>query len=354
MKSAKEPGLYGISASNRSNAELWGKNQFNSSFPIALACYMRDHGHKAVYLTLDENLDVVVSELSFDEVFNSSLPNNDLYFSFESRFDPYKKYASDDIGGIDLVVKSRAGEFLRPLEIKLTVLPDSGTSKKAEEKWGSELVIRPATTKYCALGIADSCFEHMDEIRTRFEPIGVNMQDWGNRVEISSKLEPMLSCINQFEKDYIAHQKPILLQPIWKTRGQSPMLAEQAFDLFIWSDFALSRLFLDNAWENRESTKINRQMRSAARFFRFMYQMSTSRKVALSKIYHEMDFGRQTDKEFAVSGGITNRYMASARLRKPLLPSSIVSEIILNGGEEELKPERRFDQTLYFTAKGKL
>ncbi len=354
MNKNNEPGLYGIVASNRSNADLWGKNQFNSSFPIALACYMRDHGQKAMYLTLNENLKVVATELSFDQIFNSTLPNNELYFSFESKYEPYQKYASDDIGGIDLVVKSVSGEYLRPLEIKLTVLPDSGTSKKAEERWGSELVIRPATTKYCALGIADSCFEHMDEIRSRFETIGIEMQDWGNRVEVSSKLEAMLKCINGFEKDYLSHQKPVLLQPIWKTRGQSPMLAEQAFDIFVWSDFALSRLFLDSAWESRTSSKINRQMRSAARFFRFMYQMSTSHKVALSKIYHEMDFGRQTDKEFAVSGNITNRYMSSPRLRKPLLPSSIVSEIILNGGEEELKPERRFDQTLYFTAKGKM
>lgn len=355
MKNEKKPGLYGIFASNRTNMDLWGKNQFNSSFPIALACYMRDHGFKAVYLMLDKKLKVMPIELSFDDLFNSQLPNDQLYFAFESKFEPYQKYASDDIGGIDLVIKSTKGQFLRPLEIKLTVLPDSGTSVKPEVLWGSEIVIRPATTKYCALGIADSCFNQMDDIRGRFEPIGIDMQDWGNRVEISSKLESMLKCINDFEKAYLCHQKPILLQPVWKTQGQSPMLAKQAFDIFVWSDFALSRLFLDNAWENRNSKVINRQMRSSARFFRFMYHMSTSHKVALSKIYHEMDFGRQTDKEFAVSGNITNRYMAaSPRLLTPCLPSSIVREIILNGGEEELKPERRFDQTLYFTAKGKL
>ncbi|MDD5596901.1 MAG: HindVP family restriction endonuclease [Victivallaceae bacterium] len=354
MEEPKKPCLYGISHSNRSNLDLWGKNQFNSSFPIALACYMRDHDQKAVYLKLDKNLKIVPEEISFNEVFNSQLPNDKLYFSFESKFEPYQKYASDDISGIDLVVKSTAGEFLRPLEIKLTVLPDSGTSVKEESLWGSEIVIRPATTKYCALGIADSCFSHMDEIRSRFEPIGIAMQDWGNRVEVSYKMEGMLKCINTFEADYLDHQKPVLLQPIWKTQGQSPMLAKQAFDIFVWSDFALSRLFLDSAWEKRKSQIINRQMRSTARFFRFMYQMSTSRKVALSKIYHEMDFSRQTDKEFAVGGNITNRYMASPRLLSPLLPSSIIPEIILNGGEERLKPERRFDQTLYFTAKEKL
>lgn len=36
------PRLFGIINSNRdySNAETWGKNQFNSSFPASLACYM--------------------------------------------------------------------------------------------------------------------------------------------------------------------------------------------------------------------------------------------------------------------------------------------------------------------------
>lgn len=38
--------LYGIENSNRNFADpyYWGKNQFNSSFPIALTCYMRDQG----------------------------------------------------------------------------------------------------------------------------------------------------------------------------------------------------------------------------------------------------------------------------------------------------------------------
>lgn len=315
---------------------------------------MRDHGQKAMYLQLDKNLKIVPTELSFDAIFNSELPNSDLCFSFESKFEPYQKYASDDIGGIDLVVKSKSGDFLRPLEIKLTVLPDSGTSHKKESMWGSELVIRPATTKYCALGIADSCFSHLDEIRSRFEPIGMDMQDWANAVEISTKIESMLQCIDSFEQGYLNHQKPVLLQPIWKTHGQSPMLADQAFDIFVWSDFALTRLFLDAAWEKRNAKKLTRQIRSSARFFRFMYQMATSRKVMLSRIYSEMTFKLQTDKEFAVNGSITNKYMKSPRLLSPLLPSEIVPKIILNGGEELLKPERRFDQTLYFTAKEKI
>ena len=53
----EKPGLYGITNSNRdySDPYYWGKNQFNSSFPIALACYMRDTGLPAVYLSIDKN-----------------------------------------------------------------------------------------------------------------------------------------------------------------------------------------------------------------------------------------------------------------------------------------------------------
>ncbi|GEM_PF-1717684 len=44
------PSLYGISESNssRSGAALWGKNQFNSTFPLSLSLYMRDKGIKPV------------------------------------------------------------------------------------------------------------------------------------------------------------------------------------------------------------------------------------------------------------------------------------------------------------------
>jgi hypothetical protein len=40
----KQPRLFGIEHSNRdfSKKESWGKNQFNSSFPVAFACYMSE------------------------------------------------------------------------------------------------------------------------------------------------------------------------------------------------------------------------------------------------------------------------------------------------------------------------
>lgn len=78
---------------------------------------------------------------------------------------PYQQYSFDPIDGIDLVVKDTEGNYLSPLEVKLTVIPTSQTSVLPEEKWGSEIVVRSATTSYCALGMFDSIKEHSREIR---------------------------------------------------------------------------------------------------------------------------------------------------------------------------------------------
>lgn len=347
----QSPGLYGIINSNRRNEDLWGKNQFNSSFPIALACYMRDQNINAVYLKLNEKLEVETVELPFEEVFNAVVPNKDLYFSFESKFEPYQEYSHDDIGGIDLVIKKTNGEYLRPLEVKLTVMPDNVTAKSTKEDWGSEIVFRPATTKYCALGIIDSFKDNLEWIRKIFDPVCHDMENWGNKFEILLKLPKLLDAVDELETKAIDLQKPFLMQPIWTTEGKSPYLADDALDMFIWSDLALSRLFLDAARQtiDKDKGKITRQMRCAARMARFFHHVSTSGKVPLKKIYTEMAFGLQSDKEFAVNGTVTRKYMKSLRKTMPVVKRAALKNIILNGGEKALSPERRFDQTVYFT-----
>jgi hypothetical protein len=340
-----EPSLYGIEHSNRTKADFWGKNQFNSSFPVSLACYMRDRKIKPVYIKLNNNLETEIAEIDFNDVFRSELPNNELYFSFESKFEPYQRYSHDDIQGIDLVVKDTHGNFLAPLEIKLTVLPDHTTKTASEEKWGSELVIRPATTKYIALGIINAVKERLNEVRDMFEPVYIDIQDWSNRYEIANKIDAICNALNVFQREFHSSQRPVLMQTIWKTEGQSPFLAENAFDVFVWSDFALSRVFINGA----KSHDVTRLTRSAARLCRILYEISALSKIKITKIYTEMAFEHQTDKEFAVSGIVTREYMRSDRKTTPIIKKEALKNIILNGGEKMLRPERRFDQTVYFT-----
>ncbi|MGG4610763.1 HindVP family restriction endonuclease [Providencia sp. Me31A] len=343
----KKESLYGLKNTNRKDCDLWGKNQFNSSFPASLACYMRDNNIKPIYLYLDENLKVKAKEVSFDFIFNTKIKNDDLTFSFESKYEPYQQYAYDDIRGIDLVIK-KGNDYLRALEIKLTVVPDNTTYNDKESEWGSEIVIRPASTSYCALGIMHSCKDEFKEIRNIFEKTCENIQHWSNETEVLSKREEIIKCLNKFQLNFNKYQSPFLMQPIWKTKGKTPILDKNAFDIFIWSDFALCRTFIDRSSNN--SSSASRLMRSSARLTRIIYEIASKNKTHIDRIYTDMNFGYQSDKEFSLNGKVTRTYMDHPRRSKPKLPPSILKEIILNGGQNKLSPERRFDQSVYYTA----
>ncbi len=351
MSKENKPSLYGISNSNRdfSDQYYWGKNQFNSSFPVALACFMRDTGISAVYLRIDKDRKVFHEELPIEDLFGSKLPNEKLYFSFESRYEPYRQFVHDELETIDLVVKNaQTDAFIHPVEIKLTTLPDNTTEGLSEDRYGCEIVIRSPTMRYMALSMALTLKKKFKDIRDIFEPSCLKVRNWDNPDEIKNKLPSMLQALEDFIVEYQKFEKPLLMQPVWKTVGKSAKLADNCLDIFVWSDFALTRLFMDSALDN-ESSKISRQQRAAVRLARFLFEVSRSGKVYQEPIYDGMSLGNQTDKEFAISGNKTNQYMRCERLTKPIIHKNQVKKIILGGGQKWLSPERRFDAIIYFS-----
>lgn len=346
-------GLYGIQHTNRKDKDHWGKNCFNSSFPTSTACYMLANNIPAIYIRLENiggQLKVVSDQIDLKDVFNCEGRSTDnLYFSFESVYEPYQQYSFDTIDGIDLVVKDTEGQYLSPLEIKLTVLPDSTTFRKSEDQWGSEMVIRSATTSYCALGMFDAVKDEARHIREIFEGCCSSIQMWDNDYEMTHKTLSLRDGIDNFERQYFKNQRPLVLQTIWKTQGKSPFLADNAFDIIVWSDYAFSRLFIDDIAPDNE--KMSRPMRATARLARCLWELSKSGKIRVADIYRQMAFGNQTDKEFSKSGTLWKKYVSSPRITQPILPKEVVNEIIKEGYINNLCPERRLDQTLYFTFK---
>ena len=342
-------GLYGIFNSNRTANDHWGKNCFNSSFPTSTACYMLDKNIKAIYITLavsGNKLIIQPKEISLNEVFNcGNKASRDLYFSFESVYAPYQRYSFDAIDGIDLVVKDTDGNYLSPLEVKLTVIPTSQTSVLPEEKWGSEIVVRSATTSYCALGMFDSVNNFSKDIREIFETACSSIQMWDNDYEMTHKMPSLCKAIDDFQLAYYTYQKPLLMQTLWKTQGQSPILSDNAFDIVVWSNLAFSRLFIETANE----ASMSRPMRASARMARCLWELSKSGKIRVEEIYRQMAFGQQTDKEVSVPGDRWRKYITTDRTVTPAVSKDALSEIIAPGYIENLRPERRFDQTLYFT-----
>ena len=48
------------------------------------------------------------------------------------------------------------------------------------------------------------------------------------------------------------------MQPIWKTEGKSAKLHDNCLDIFMWSNLAFTRLFIDAAKSEFNSDKITR------------------------------------------------------------------------------------------------
>lgn len=345
------PSLYGIKHSNRdfSNPYYWGKNQFNSSFPVALACYMRDIGTSAIYLRMDRQRNVFSEDIPIDRMFQTSLKNDEIFFSFETRYEPYRRYVYDELETIDLVLqRADTKEFISCLEVKLTTLPDNTTDGLPEEDYGSEIVIRSPTMRYMALSMAESLGSKIREIHDIFEPACIRIRNWDNSDEIRNCLPHILEALTEFISKYREYEVPLLMQPVWKTIGKSAVLADNCLDVFVWSNFALTALFMDSAVESN-SPRISRQQRAAVRLARFLFEISRGGKVYQEPIYDGMALGNQTDKEFAISGNRTNKYMRSSRLTNPAIRKDEIKRIILGGGQRHLSPERRFDAIIFFS-----
>ena len=82
------PRLFGIVRSNRDYTlkDTWGKNQFNSSFPAALACYLHSKGMKAVYYTTDDRMSKIISHIGIDELYGIDPFSDSTYFAFETQY----------------------------------------------------------------------------------------------------------------------------------------------------------------------------------------------------------------------------------------------------------------------------
>lgn len=353
-----QPALFGITRSNRNFADqyYWGKNQFNSAFPVALSCYLRSREMGLVYIKYLDGARTELSELNASEVFGSAASNEELYFSFESRFDCFKDLVHDELPPIDLVV-CHAGRDnqIKPLEIKLTTLPDNTTEGLSEDKYGAELVIRSATTRYMALSMVQSlktCHigRGLADVRALFDPAFARVRNWDSKPEMLQIAPLALAALDVFLSTYRELQTPLLMQPIWKTIGKTPVLAPHCLDVFVWSDFAITHMFLDSARSGLGSQGISRPLRAALRLARFLYESANGAKVYQAPIYDGMTYDNQNDKEFAISGNKSRPFMACERLVTPCIRKEEIKHIVLGGGQKFLSPERRFDAILYFSS----
>jgi len=348
----QKPGLFGVTHSNRdfTQTDSWGKNQFNSSFPAGLTNFLASKNLDSVYLYLDKDLKVKHGKISTEQLFGIKANSDDLFFSFESPYTPYQQLVIGSLPRVDLVTQLRSnGQCLRPIEVKLTALPDNSTCNLREEYYGCEIVIRPDTIVYLACSIVANFKENKDDIANIIGNKFDNITDWTDGATVWLFITQMISAIDKVILSVLEKQEPLLMQPIWKTNGKSPKLADNCLDVFVWSNFAFTQLFVDVARGelSEGANRITRQVRTIIWLFKMLYDFSKQGQINHHKIIDELSYNTKNDKAFAASGRITHRYMSCAELTKPRIQQKEIKNIILGGGQNLLSPERRFDAIIY-------
>ena len=346
-----KPSLYGLKNSNRdfSDKDSWGKNQFNSSFPTALLCYMYSKEIKPVYITLKSNLNIKHEELGAEELFNINLSSNDVFFSFETAHTKYSKYYIGTFPSNDLTILNKTnGNIVSSFEIKLTALPDNETCTLSENEFGTELVIRPNTIIYQVAMIID-CIKRESLLKIYDQKYdSLSESDWENEKKILNFVNQMILDFNELIKNNVKKQRPFIIQPIWKTNGKSSTLSDNCLDVFIWSTFSISKLFVPNKnIEIKSINKISRKIRTLIWITKMIIDYLKSEKFNGEDIINKLSYRTKNDKAFSANGKNTHPFMKSEILLNPRIHKNEIKNIILGGGENLLSPERRFDAIIF-------
>jgi hypothetical protein len=350
-------GLFGLKNSNRdfSQEKYWGKNQFNSSFPAALLCYMGNENLPSIYIKYDpsvpEKRKFSHSKITTDEIFGVKWNSDKIYFSFEESFDQFSEVLIGK-SPIDLVVAtgSKGEKHVRGLEIKLTAIPDSTTVGSSEKDYGAELVIRQPTISYLAASIACAFKNRRDKLRGIFGQ-DLNRVDWKSENSIldTNNLNKIVEKLTLICEELSNCQTPLIVQPIWKTVGKSMELNANCLDSFVWSDLAFTQLLLSRVETKVDRPQtIDRPTRAIIWLVKMLYDCNDRRdgKIDHKAIMDALSFGTKNDKALSISGTGTNPFLACEELLRPRIKKEEIKKIILGKGIDFLSPERRFDAAI--------
>lgn len=356
--------IYGLGSSSHGfdNEEVFGKNIFTNAFPLAVSQYLSIEKQlpiiqiKAATKTVRVKDTVVVEptteheKVQWSEIIGCD-PRN-AYFDFEEIFEGYKRYTNGTPNRSDVVVCENAStkKHLRPLEIKLVVIPTSGTAKKPKREQSCEIVCRPSTIEQLAFSIAHSYGEDGKQLmqQTILKSIPNPMDfRWSDEDYMVKHGDKVVAAAKGIIKNGLDNQTPLVLTAVWRTEGQSPILDENAFDAFVWTDLAFLQLFTDSKFVNGgKKPSVSRPGRTLCWLVKSLLDWSLQGTLQFGTHHSNITFGTQTDKAGAFSGTKTSRHMKSTEFTTPRLPRQTVSDLLNDKALSVLLPERRLDAAL--------
>lgn len=346
MKGNIKPGLFGQRYSSRdySKAASWGKNIFNSSFPASLVAYMYSKGISPVYLCVDKDNRLHHEYITGEELYQIDPLSDNAYYNFEAGFSAFEKYYTGDREKIDLVMIDRLNnKNLIGLEVKLTALPDNTTQKEAEDKYGCEIVIRPPTICFLACSICELFPTDKDKIILRKILNTVpKINHWNEVGEVLPHYVKIENAIIQIVKKIYKKQVPLILQPVWKMVNGK--LANDCLDVFVWSNLAVLQMCYTDG--NVSNSEISRFQRALIWIYLMLKDYVDYDTFDYIRIVKDHSYQNANDKAFSMPGKSSWKLMHCKELTHPRISKHDIKNIILGGGQNLLRPERRFDAAI--------
>ena len=348
-------GLFGLENSNHdfNQPQSWGKNIFTNAIPVALAQYLHlEHGEKVIQIESamnEDNLPTTRQSLVDWSTILQSDPR-DCKFLFEEPYRGFEEFAEQTIEKSDVVVQDPSGNHRRALEIKLTAVPDNATKNRPWGDQSCEIVVRPPTIEQLAYSVCESFGPsgRHDLNRLIISELGTPMQfDWSNKSFMKRQLPKVLALMAKLIEEKRDAQQPLVLNVIWRTKGTTPVLNSECFEVFVWTNFAFLQLFVDQS-AKLEGRDITRPQRSLIWLSKMLFDYSAQGRLDRVGTFRTITYDNQTDKAGAFNGLVTSKYLKGPFLSNPRVKASELSgKIILGDGTAYLAPERRLDAAAY-------
>ena len=343
-----QPSLFGQKHSSRdySTAECWGKNQFNSSFPASLVAYMYSKGIKPIYIKTNKNNEIEHGYIESQELLGIDPLSDEAYYNYEAGYAPYEKFYQGDREKIDLVMlNNTTSEVLSGLEVKLTALPDNTTKSNPESEWGTEIVMRPPTICFLACSICAnySSLEEKERLRKMLRNVP-QINHWEEIDEVLPHYKQILTSVLAISTDMHDRQKPLIIQPIWKTEGNKMRLKNDCLDVFVWSNLSIIQMCCTE--DSSNIRRLNRFHRTIIWIYKMLLDYVTYDTFDYKRIIRLQSYNLANDKAFALPGTKSHDFLQKEIVVKPRISKYEIKNIILGGGQDLLSPERRFDAVI--------
>lgn len=353
-----EPLLFGLGNANhvfdeKHRAEAFGKNIFTNAFPIALAQYMDSIGIGPMCIRALVNDDGLLTTEQVEIPFSEQVccDASKARWLFEESYDEYRAFATGEPNRSDIVVQDGVtGKHAAALEVKLITVPNSATAHLPRPQQSCELVTRPPSIEQLCFSIARSFgYSNRHDIGDIIADSLGNPMDykWSDEHFMLEHLPQLVDAAESVAKEGIEEQHTFALSAIWRTKGQNPVLDEECFDIFTWTDMAFMQLFTDSVSET--ATTISRPARSVIWLVKALFDYSVQGKVTFEKTHSDITFGAQTDKAASFAGPKMLKFIGGDTFMHPRIRSSEYTKIIEPHAVDYLKPERRLDAVLGIT-----